>query len=231
MQTLRICTLILLGGDLHGRSCRRRTPLASRWDIFTTTSATSRRTNASGCRSEERPPRLARRTSDPVSRRVRRADERRVVRRHRRLGREPRGVPRAVVREVAGGGLEGPAAGAVSGRGLGDKPRRRTDRAVRRHRDEHDVHARRRARRIAGAERHNQPITVPIIAYHIHLYLPEGIGGEGQGLVREDVRRRARHAVALPGRRSAGHQPELFEAASSRSSPTAGGCSTTSASK
>ena len=26
----------------------------------------------------------------------------------------------------------------------------------------------------SGAERHNHPITVPIIAYHIHLYLPEG---------------------------------------------------------
>jgi extradiol dioxygenase family protein len=25
-----------------------------------------------------------------------------------------------------------------------------------------------------GADRHNHPITVPIIAYHIHLYLPEG---------------------------------------------------------
>lgn len=26
----------------------------------------------------------------------------------------------------------------------------------------------------AGADRHNHPVTVPIIAYHIHLYLPEG---------------------------------------------------------
>jgi uncharacterized glyoxalase superfamily protein PhnB len=25
-----------------------------------------------------------------------------------------------------------------------------------------------------GADRHNHPITAPIIAYHIHLYLPEG---------------------------------------------------------
>ena len=167
---------------------------------------------------------------DPVSRRVRRADKGRVVWRHGGFRRQPRGVPRPVAGEGSGRRVEGPAPGAVSGRGLGDEPRRRADRAVRRDRDEYDVHARRRPDG-SGADRHNHPITAPDHRLP-HSSVSSGRhGGEGEGVVREDVRRRPRDAVALSRGRSARHQHELLGSAAAGRRRRAAGCSITSASR
>ena len=58
-----------------------------------------------------------------------------------------------------------------------------------------------------------------------------GSGGRRQSVVREGVRRGSRQAVELRRRRSARHQPELFERSAGRLCRPGAGCSTTSGSR
>ena len=81
------------------------------------------------------------------------------------------------------------------------------------------------------ARRHNQPLVSPIAFHHVHLYVPEGQVAGRQSVVREGVRRDSRQAVQLRCRRSARHQPELFERSQADGAHSRAACSTTSGSR
>ena len=60
------------------------------------------------------------------------------------------------------------------------------------------------------AQRHNEPIAVPIIAHHIHTLSARRGGERRSRVVCCCVRRHARKAMALHGHRPAGHQLQFL---------------------
>ncbi len=97
---------------------------------------------------------------------------------------------------VEAAGLVPCAAGAVRRRVLGHaRPKNERIELFENVGDQPHVHARRRARRIAVADRHNRPLAVPIAFHHVHLYPPD----------RRRVEAKAWYARCLAASLKAGH--------------------------
>ena len=65
----------------------------------------------------------------------------------------------------------------------------------------------------AAADRHNRSIDAPIVAHHIHLYVPEDQVAAAERVVRVPLRRRTRRTLALSSRGLARHQHQHLERA------------------